>query len=318
MDYLDNFVSRGNSDQAVSPGNTARGGRAGGARAGQGIIVAFLNRKGGVGKTSCCHHLAGFFAQAGRRVLLVDADPQASLTQGLIGPEATEALGKGETLACLFDDAFDPDPLRLIRPTHIENLALVPASSALDGHNLPRPEAAGELQSALRVFLDEVRPAFDVILVDCPPNLYLCSWSALVAADFVVVPFQPEDYGSQGIIAIRRAIEQARSRHNPRLRLMGFLLTMVQRRLGLHAAYQRTLRQLYGEQVFEVNVPRAKDYSEAVSARLPITRWRPRSAAAQAIAALAAEMERRAAVPPGHPPGGLPQRLLDYAGEESP
>src|SRR5262245_25200369 len=90
------------------------------------FVVAFLNRKGGVGKTSCCHHLAGCLAQSGWRVLLVDADPQASLTQGLIGPSATEALRKEETLACLFDDAFDPDPARLIRPTSVGSLSLLP------------------------------------------------------------------------------------------------------------------------------------------------------------------------------------------------
>ena len=83
------------------------------------FAVAFLNRKGGVGKTSCCHHLAGCFAQAGRRVLLIDADPQASLTQGLIGPASTQDLRKEETLVCLFEDAFDPDPARLIRATSV-------------------------------------------------------------------------------------------------------------------------------------------------------------------------------------------------------
>jgi chromosome partitioning protein len=151
------------------------------------------------------------------------------------------------------------------------------------------------LQAALRCFVDEVRTDFDVILIDCPPNLYLCSWNALIAADFVVVPFQPEDYGSQGIAAMRAAVAKVRSRQNPGLRLLGYLLTMVQRRLGLHAAYERQLRQLYGSDVFEASVPRAKDFAEAVSARMPITRWRPRSVGARAIADLASEMERRVA-----------------------
>src|SRR3954464_15326812 len=110
-------------------------------RADGAYVVAFLNRKGGVGKTSCCHHLAGSFAQAGRRVLLVDADPQASLTQGVLGPPLTAGLAIPETLACLFDDAFDPDAGRLIRATSVDGVSLLPASAHLDAHNRPDPES---------------------------------------------------------------------------------------------------------------------------------------------------------------------------------
>src|SRR5262249_53914997 len=113
-------------------------------------VVAFLNRKGGVGKTSCCHHLAGYFARSGRRVLLVDADPQASLTKGFLGPDATSALEKTETLACLFDDAFEPEPSRLVRGTHLDGVSLVPSSPLLDAHNRPEPGDSGQLQYAMK------------------------------------------------------------------------------------------------------------------------------------------------------------------------
>src|SRR4051812_34784171 len=135
-------------------------------------VAAFLNRKGGVGKTSCCHHLAGSFASAGRRVLLIDADPQASLTKGLIGPERTEWLPKEETIACLYDDAYEPDPARLIRQTEYGGVSLVPSSAHLDTYNRPDPERCGSLQVALRSFIDEVRDGFDTVLIDCPPTLY--------------------------------------------------------------------------------------------------------------------------------------------------
>jgi chromosome partitioning protein len=280
-------------------------------RAAGAFVVAFLNRKGGVGKTSCCHHLAGCYAKAGRRVLLVDADPQASLTHGFWGPRRTETLAKEETLASLFEDDLDPTPERLIFQTTVEGVSLLPSSAHLDACNLPVSRDEAPLQLALRDFLDEVRGAFDVILIDCPPNLYLCSWNALLAADFVVVPFQPEDYGSQGVSAIQVAILKARDRLNPRLRLLGYLLTMVQNRLGLHAAFERQLRQLYGTDVFETRIPRAKDFAEAVSARVPITTWRPQSTGARAISDLAAEIERRVAA---FALGGWPGRIAADAG----
>jgi chromosome partitioning protein len=108
----------------------------------------------------------------------------------------------------------------------------------------------------------------------------------------VVVPFQPEDYGAQGIGAIQEAIAQVRSHSNPGLKLLGYLLTMV-RKVGLHQAFERELRKLYGSDVFQTNVPRAIAFAEAVAARVPITRWKPRSPAALVIHMLAREIEER-------------------------
>jgi chromosome partitioning protein len=175
------------------------------------IAVAMLNRKGGCGKTSTCHHLAGSFARDGRRVLLVDMDLQASLTQGFFGPQATETMPKGHTVAGLFDDAFDPDPEHMIVPTGFDRIEIAPGSNLLDDYNVPRPQESGERQLALRRSLKEAGPGRDVILIDCPPNLHLCSWSALLAADFIVVPLQAEDYGVQGVTYIQRAFDLALS-----------------------------------------------------------------------------------------------------------
>ena len=258
------------------------------------ITVAMLNRKGGCGKTSTCHHLAGAFAREGRRVLLVDMDPQASLTQGLFGPQATEDLPARSTVVGLFDDASDPDPDDLVRPTAFEGIRIVPGSNGLDDYNVPRPQETGQVQLALRRFLKEVRGDFDVALIDCPPNLSLCSWAALLAADFVVVPVQAEDYGAQGIVYIQRAFDRALAHHNPRLRLAGYLVTMFNKSLGIHAAYDHQLRALYGDQVFGATVPLAKDFKEAVAARQPVGYYKPRSAAAKSIKAVADELVARA------------------------
>ena len=266
------------------------------------LTIAMLNRKGGCGKTSTCHHLAGAFAREGRRVLLVDMDPQASLTQGLFGPQLTEGLDPAGTVAGLFDDRRDPDPDDLIRPTAFEGISIVAGSNALDEYNIPRPHEAGEVQLALRQFLRESRDRYDVALIDCPPNLSLCSWSALLAANNVVVPVQAEDYGAQGIVYIQRAFDAAMAYHNPQLRLAGYLVTMFNKTLGIHAAYNHQLRTLYGEQVFEATVPLAKDFKEAVAARQPVAYYKPRSAAAKAVKAVADELVARAADAASRPP----------------
>src|SRR4051812_3711616 len=122
----------------------------------QPLTAALVNRKGGCAKTSTCFHLSGLFAQDGRRCLLVDMDPQASLTQGFLGPQATEGLAKGQTVAALFDDRFDPDPAGLIVPTAFDRVWLVPGSDLLDDHNVPRPRETGDLQFALMAFLADV------------------------------------------------------------------------------------------------------------------------------------------------------------------
>lgn len=260
----------------------------------QPLVVAMLNRKGGVGKSSCCHHLGGSFARAGKRVLLVDMDPQASLTQGFFGPQATEDLPRRETLTALFDDACDPDPDKIIRPTPFERIAIAPGSNELDSFNVPDPQDTGELQRVLRSFLVEVRDDYDVVLIDCPPNLHLCSWNALLAASWVMVPLQAEDFGAQGITHVQRAIDAALSKYNPSLRLMGYLVTMYQKRLGIHMAYEHQLRQLYGDDVFSETVPNAKDFKESVAARTPLANYKPRCAAAKAMDAVAQEMVARA------------------------
>jgi chromosome partitioning protein len=259
------------------------------------FTASFLNRKGGVGKTSSVFHLAGSYARSGRRVLVCDLDPQASLSQGFFGPRFVESLPKRATVAALFDDAHDPTPDDVIHETPFPNLWIVPATNDLTDHNTPRPEDA-ESQDALSDFLAEVRDSFDVILIDCPPNLQLCSWAALLTSDFVVVPVIPEDFSSQGLIYVQQAIDRAMMRKNPRLRLLGYVLTMYNRQLGIHKAYEKLLREQYRDLVLENAFPIATAFKEAVTRRRPITEDKPKSAAAEAVQALALELSGRAPV----------------------
>jgi chromosome partitioning protein len=255
--------------------------------------VAFLNKKGGVGKTSACHHLSGALGQKGLRILLVDADPQASLTQGLLGPETARAIAPRETIASLFDEAGGPPVGELIRPTAVAGVSLLAGSEAMEDLNVTRPADTGPLQFALRDALSEVTAGFDLTLVDCPPNVQLCSWAALVAADGAVVPLQAEDYGAQGLVAIRRSLGRVTAEANPGLRLIGYLITMFNKSLGVHISYEADLRQIYGDDVFTTVVPLAKDFKEAVILRQPVGMYKPRSASAKVIAVLADELLAR-------------------------
>jgi chromosome partitioning protein len=268
-----------------------------------GAVVSLLNQKGGVGKTSTCHHLAGALSAAGKAVLLVDNDPQASLTQGFFGPEAMRAAGFGESVAALYDPEFAAVPEAVIRPTGVPGVAIVPGSVRLTRFNQLPTDRWADSESGIREFLDEVKEGYDLVLIDNPPNLHLCGWAALTASDGLVVPLQAEDYGAQGIVAVMEAVGAVRGRTNPALANLGFLLTMFDKRLGIHVAYERQLRELYGPEVFTAAFPLAKDYKEAVAARLPVGLYKPRSAASKAIAAVADELLERVAAA-----GSAPER----------
>jgi chromosome partitioning protein len=255
--------------------------------------VAFLNKKGGVGKTSACHHLSGALGQKGLRVLLVDADPQASLTQGLLGPEAARTIDPRRTIATIFDEAGGPPVAELIRGTAVAGVSLLPGSEAMEDLNVTRPSETGPLQFALRDALTEVADGYDLTLIDCPPNVQLCSWAALVAADGAVVPLQAEDYGAQGLVAIRRSMNRVVAEANPQLRLIGYLITMFNKSLAVHVSYEADLRQIYGNDVFATIIPLAKDFKEAVILRQPVGKYKPKSAAAKVTAGLADELLER-------------------------
>lgn len=258
-----------------------------------GTILCFINQKGGCGKSSCCFHLAGAFAESGLDVLLVDADPQGSLSQGFFGSSAIEGLEPEETLTALFDDTLDwPSLDTLSVPTSFEGISLIPANQTLAPYNTPSPEQAGLKQQVLRCSLG-VTQAFDVVLIDCPPNLYLCSWNAMVAADFVVVPVPPEDFGTQGLRLVSQAVENARCL-NATLNLLGYVVTRYDSRLLVHQAYEERLRSRHGDLVLATVIPEASAFKVALTCRQPVGLHTPRSKAAKSIRTLGEEIMRRA------------------------
>ena len=262
--------------------------------AGKPLVLVSSNRKGGCFKSSGTFHLGGAFAARGMRTLLLDADPQGSLSQSFFSSRVVEELAAGESLAALFDDRLGTSPLTLVHATPIENLAIVPASGHLTQFNHADPKAHGWLQDSLRQFIVELGDRFDCVLIDTPPNLQLVTWAAMVASDFVLTPVIPEDYAAQGLVHVKRFIEDVQASRNGALRWMGLLLTMVQNRLGVHVAYERVIRQAYGQLVLDTVIPHAAIFKEAVAAKTPVTLYKPRVAAAKTVTQLAEEIARRA------------------------
>jgi chromosome partitioning protein len=252
--------------------------------------IAFLNRKGGVGKTSSVHHLAGALAKAGHSVLTVDMDAQRSLTQGFFGIDGMASIDPGRTvLAAFLGDPRSCDDLAF--PTAFAGITLLAGSDEIERYDLRSPEKQpARDQTGLADVLAE--STADYILIDCPPTLRGCAWAALAAADALVVPVQPEDYGSQGIIHVQAFLNRAREQVNANLELAGYLLTMVQR-TSLHRIYERTIREAYGSLVFEAVIPRAIVLAEAISQQQPICHSSPRSAASKAVDEVAAELVSR-------------------------
>ena len=144
----------------------------------------------------------------------------------------------------------------------------------------------------LAQFLAEVK-GYDVTIVDTPPSLQKSTAAALTASDWVLVPLAPEEFSANGLIHLVRSVEGVRRFANPGLRLLGYLLSLYDVRLSVHKAYEKALRDQYGDQVFAQRVPLASAYKEAIARRLPITKFKPRSVAAEAFRALASEIDTR-------------------------
>jgi chromosome partitioning protein len=254
-----------------------------------GPTICFINQKGGCGKSSTCFHLAGAFAQMGLKVLLIDADPQGSLSQGFLGPQLVETLEADETLAGAFDDSFAfHKPEQAVRSTSWPAISIVPANQCLTPFNVPHPERLGLEQFALQEFLHSMPPS-DITLIDCPPNLYGCSWSALLASNYVIIPIPPEDFGAQGLRVVHQAIEHAQVL-NPRLSLLGHLVTRYDRRLVVHRSYEQRLREIHGDTVLRSVIPEVSAFKVSLACRCPVGIYSPRTAAASLTSELGREI----------------------------
>ena len=251
------------------------------------MVIAFINQKGGCGKSSCCFHLGGHLAEIGMKTLLVDADPQGSLSQAFFGAAAVENLTVRQTLAARFSGSLH-EPASMAVETGIPHLSIVRSNHHLAEHNSPDLQNLGSSQWTIRGLL-EALPPFDAVLIDCPPNLYQCSWNAILAADYVVIPVPPEDFGTQGLRAVHLAVSRA-SELNSTLDLRGHVITRVDSRLQIHRHYITKLREVYGEGILQTVIPEAVAFKMSLTMRKPVTLHEPRSAAADAVRRLTEEL----------------------------
>jgi chromosome partitioning protein len=254
-------------------------------------VVAVANQKGGVGKTTTAINLAACVAALQKRVLLFDLDPQANATSGL-GLEKIEGasayqplLGEGNLLEKVQSTAFD-------------RLSVIPSEVDMCAADIELARAENHLQRvalALQPVLGSDR--FDLVLVDCPPSLGVLTLNAFAAADGLIVPLQCEYYALEGISMLNKILSQLRDNGvNPRLELLGVIMTMYDSRTKLSNQVVSEVREHFGERVFETMIPRSTKLAEAPSFGKPIIHYDKYSSGAAAYELLAQELVKRLAL----------------------
>lgn len=250
-----------------------------------GLVYAVVNQKGGVGKTTTAVNVAASVALAGRRVLLVDVDPQGNATSGV-------GIEKSKLANSVYQVLVDDLPMEeVIVRTSVEGLDVVPSTLDLAGAEIELMTRISREQ-VLKHAIEPVRQRYDYIFLDTPPSLGLLTVNCLTACDRALVPIQCEYYALEGITQLMRTIDLIRRRLNPTLRIAHVLLTMKDPRLRLAQQVEEEVRAFFGDVVSSVVIPRNVRLSEAPSFGMPVVLYDPKSRGAEAYRQFAMEVMR--------------------------
>lgn len=251
-----------------------------------GKIIAFANQKGGVGKTTSCINMAAYLALMGKKVLVVDVDPQGNATSGL-------GIPKNKLTYSVYNMLIDEvSPLEIIIRTGIPDLYIAPSNINLSGAEVELVPL-NKREFVLRSILQRLKHQYDFICIDCPPSLGLLTINALTAADSVLIPIQGEFFALEGLSQLMNTIRLVKKACNPLLDVEGVILTMFDSRSNLASSVAEEIMKLFGKKVYTVRIPRNIKLGEAPSYGLPIMQYEPRSSGAQAYKALTEEFLTR-------------------------
>lgn len=246
-------------------------------------VVAIVNQKGGVGKSTTAINLAAYLAEKGERILVIDMDPQANATSGL----GVEDFPNG----CMYDVLLEGKPLEEVAvKTSVERLDVAPSTINLVGAEVELVSSLAREYKLKRILEKMPEGLYDRVLMDCPPSLDLLTLNALTAANEVLIPIQCEYYALEGLTQLMRSIRMVREELNPELRVGGVLLTMFDPRTNLAHQVAEEVRSFFGERVFHTLIPRNVRLSEAPSFGMPVALYAPRSSGAEAYEAVAEEV----------------------------
>jgi len=250
------------------------------------FVLSVVNQKGGVGKSTTAVNLAATLGDCGRKVLLVDLDPQGNATSGF-------GLDKNQREQCVYNALLGDVPLgALIEPVEVEHVFVVPSTIQLAGAEIELVSAFSR-ETKLKQILQPVLGDFDIVLVDCPPSLGLLTINALTAADGVIIPVQCEYYALEGLTKLLESVRLVKTHLNPPLEVFGVLMTMYDARTKLSQQVVAEVKDFFGDTVFETVIPRSVRLSEAPSFGQPVTIFDPNGRGADAYRRLAKEVIER-------------------------
>lgn len=248
-----------------------------------GRVIAIANQKGGVAKTTTAINLGACLARLGKRVLLVDNDPQGNASSGL-------GINRLKTDRCIYDVLINNIPMEsVIVPTDVENLDIVPATIQLAGAEIELVAAISR-ETKLKKALQPVKDRYDYILLDCPPSLGLLTLNALTAADSVLIPIQCEYYALEGLGQLMNTVQLVKKHLNGELDLEGVVCTMFDARTNLSIQVVEEVKEHFKDKLMKTIIPRNVRLSEAPSHGQPIITYDPRSKGAEVYMELAKEV----------------------------